>query len=264
MFRNFGQLYFLTLPVALLLAFCYNPRLETDAFVMLFTGQITADNFFNVFSQSLTVLRFVHPYWWISLLALCALVLLAITMSLLVVKIDRHMRVGEMVSLPFKRAFGVFPWMLLFIAGCALVHEVFMLIISGVVYMLRILPSATAIVGIGLGLTLLERAFYTYIFCLFIITFPLKYSENYRLNVAMSYSTRVMSAKRGKLILISVIYPFARYALMALAYFVRPFDVVLFAIANFFLLTYIPCFAYEQYYADVGGERRDISQIIFG
>ena len=264
MFRNFGQLYFVTLPVALLLAFCCNSRLETDVFVMLFTGQITADNFFTAFSQSFTVLRFVQQYWWMSLLALLALVLLAIAMSLLVVKLDRHMRVGEMVALPLKRAFGLFPLMLLFLAGCFAVHEVFMLMIVGVVYMMRYLPSATAIVSIGLGLTLVARAFFTYIFCLLIITFPLKYSESYRLNVAMSYSTRVMAAKRGKLILISAIFPFARYAVMALAYFIRPLDVLLFAVVNFLLLTYVPCFAYEQYYADVGGERRDISQKIFG
>lgn len=264
LFRNIGQLYFVTLPMALLLAFCCNPRLETDVFAMLFTGQVTSENFFTAFSQSFTVLRFLQPHWWILLLALFALALLALTMSILVVKIDRHMRVGEMVALPLKRAFGLFPWVLLFIAVCFVVHEVFMLVIVGVVYMLRFLPSAPAIVGIGLGLTLVARAFFTYFFCQLIITFPLKYSESYRLNVAMSYSTRVMTAKRGKLILISSIYPFARYALMAVAYFARPFDVVLFAIANFFLLTYVPCFAYEQYYTDVGGERRDISQKIFG
>lgn len=231
---------------------------------MLFAGQLTAENYFNAFSQSFTVLRFWHAHWWMALLALFALALLALTMSVMVVKIDRHMRVGEMVGLPLKRAFGIFPWMLLFAVVCFVVHEAFMLMIVGVVYMLRFLPSVAAIVSIGLGLTFVARAFFTYIFCLLIITFPLKYSESYRLNVAMSYSTRVMAAKRGKLLLISLIYPIARYALMALAYFIRPIDVALFAIANFFVLTYIPCFAYKQYYDDVGGERRDISQLIFG
>ena len=260
MFRNLEKLFFVTLPVSVLLAFFYNPSLETDLFVMLVSGQINAENFFNAFSTTFTVLRF-GKYWWVDCLAV---ILLAFTMCVMVVKIDRHMRIGEMLALPLKRAFGVFPLMLLYILGCVLVSEVFMLIIVGVVYMLRFLPSAAAIVGIGFGLTLLVRAFLTYIFCLLIITFPLKYSENYRLNVAMSYSARLMAAKRGKLILISLAYSFARCVVMALAYFARPMDFLVYAVAIFFVLTFVPCFAFKQYYDDVGGERRDVSQIIFG
>ena len=258
-FRNLRQLFFVTLPVSVLLAFFCNPRLETDLFVALVSGQIDADNFFFKFSSAFTVLRF-GQYWWLTLLAI---VVLAYTMSVMVVKIDRHMRIGEMPLLPLKRAFGVFPMMLLYIVGCIVVSEVFKLIVVGVVYMLRFVPSYEAIVSIGFGLSLLTLAFFTYIFWLLIITFPLKYSENYRFNVAMSYSARVMVAKRNKGILFSIVYPLARYAVMAIAYFVRPLDVAVYAIAIFFALTYIPCYAFKQFYDDVGGERRDVGQIIF-
>ena len=152
----------------------------------------------------------------------------------------------------------------MYIVGSVVVSEVFKLIIVGVVYMLQFIPSAEAIVGIGFGLTFVVRAFLTYIFGLLVITFPLKYSENYRFNVAMSYSARVMLAKRGKLIMLSLAYPVARYVVMALAYFARPLDALVYAVAIFFGLTFIPCFAFKQYYDDVGGERRDVSQIIFG
>ena len=260
MFRNFGQLFFVTLPVSILLAFFCTPIVETDLFVSLVSGQINADNYFDAFATAFTVLRF-GRYWWVVLIA--ALVL-AYTMCLLVVKIDRHMRIGEMLSLPLKRAFGIFPMMLLYIVGSVVVSEVFKLIIVGVVYMLRFVPSAEAIVGIGFGLNFVVRAFLTYIFCLLIITFPLKYSENYRFNVAMSYSARLMVAKRGKLMLISLVYPVARYAVMALAYFARPLDVLVYAVAIFFGLTFVPCFAFKQYFDDVGGERRDVVQKIFG
>ena len=258
-FRNLRQLFFVTLPVSVLLAFFYNPRLETDLFVALVSGRINADNFFGEFSHVFTVLRF-GQYWWVVLLSIVAL---AYTMSVMVVKIDRHMRIGEMPLLPLKRAFGVFPMMLLYITCSIAVSEVFMLIVVGVVYMLQVVPSPAAIVAIGFGLSLLVRAFLTYIFCLLIITFPLKYSENYRFNVAMSYSARVMAQKRNKVILISIVYPLARYAVMAVAYFIRPFDVVIFAVAIFFVLTYIPCFAFKQFYDDVGGERRDVGRKIF-
>ncbi|MCH5160048.1 MAG: hypothetical protein J1F66_04280 [Clostridiales bacterium] len=260
MFRNLRQLFFITLPISILWAFFYNPRSETDLFVALIRGQINAENFFNEFAKSFTVLRF-GRCWWVVLLAV---IFLAYTMSVMVVKIDRHMRIGEMLALPLKRAFGIFPMMLLYIVGCLVVYEVFMLIILGVVSMMRFVPSVEAIVGIGFGLTYVARAFLTYIFCLLIITFPLKYSENYRLNIAMSYSARVMAAKRSKVIILSVVYPLAWYLVMALAYLVRPVDVFVYAVANFFVLTYIPCLAFKQFFDDVGGERRDVSQIIFG
>ena len=260
MFRNLRNLFFVTLPVSVLLAFFYNPRVETDLFAALVSGQINAENYFNEFATSFTVLRF-GRFWWVTLLAV---VFLAYTLSVMVVKIDRHMRIGEMLSLPLKRAFGIFPMMLAYIVACLVVFEVFSLIIVGVVYMLGFLPSAEAIVAIGFGLTFITRAFLTYIFCLLIITFPLKYSENYRFNVALSYSVRVMAKKRGKIILLSIVYPLARYLVMALAYFIRPVDVLVYAVAFFFLLTYIPCFGYKQYFDDVGGERRDVGQKIFG
>lgn len=260
MFRNFRQLFFVTLPVSVLLAFFYNPTLEIDLFVNLVSGKITSHNFFGAFSNSFTVLRF-GKYWWAVLIGV---ILLAYTMCVMVVKIERHMRIGKMLTLPLKRAFVIFPMMLLYVVCWVVVSEVFMLIIVGVVYMLRMLPSAEAVVSIGFGLTVLVRAFLAYFFGLLIITFPLKYSDNYRFNVAMSYSARIMGAKRGKLILCSIAFPFARFAVMALAYFARPLDVLVYAIGNFFVLTYIPCFAFKQYYDDIGGERRDVTQIIFG
>ena len=263
MFRNFGQLFFVTLPVSVLLAFFVVPTAEAQLFATLVRGQLSAENYFNEFAKSLTLLRFAQN-WWTALVVCVAGVLLAYTMCLMVVKIDRHMRIGEMQTLPLKRAFGLFPMMLLYIVGWFAVSEVAVLIIVGVVYMLSFLPSIEAIVGIGFGLTLVVRAFISYIFCLLIITFPLKYSENYRLNVAMSYSARVMTTKRGKLILFSIVYPLARCLVMTVAYFAHPLEFVVYTVAIFFLLTFVPCFAFKQYYDDVGGERRDIARIIFG
>ena len=263
MFRNFGQLFFVTLPVSVLLAIFAAPTAETDVFVKLVSGQLDTENFFNQFVNAFTVLRFTSS-WWLPLLVAVVVVLLAYTMSLLVVKIDRHMRIGEMQPLPLKRAFVIFPMMLLYIFCWLAICELFVLIVVGVAYMLRFLSNPYVIVGIGFGLDVLANGILTYIFCLLIITFPLKFSENYRFNVAMSYSARVMTSKRGKLLAFTFAFPLIRCVVMALAYLARPLDVVIYTVGYFFLLTFIPCFAFKQYYDDVGGERRDISQLIFG
>ena len=102
MFRNIGRLFFVTLPVSVLLAFFCNPRLETNLFVSLVSGKIDSESFFSDFANSFTVLRFIQGRWWVAPVALLAVIVLAYTMCLMVVKIDRHMRVGEMLSLPLS------------------------------------------------------------------------------------------------------------------------------------------------------------------
>lgn len=261
MFRNFWQLVYVVLPVSVLIAFFYNPSQEITLFVSLIKGEVELGNYLDLLTVSLTVIRF-GKYWWV---VLCAIILLALTMCLMVVKLDRHMRMGKMPALPLRRAFGIFPQMLLYIVGCLAVTELCMLIIVGIAYMIKFVGNGTAIVSIMLGLTFALRAFLTYLFGLLIITFPLKYSENYRFNVAMSYSARTMSAKRLPLIGLSLLYPTARVAVMGIAYLLQPFslDVLVYAIAMTLCLIFVPCFSFKKFYDDVGGERRDLIQIMF-
>lgn len=261
MFRNFWQLVYVTLPVSVLMAFFYNPSSEISLFVALVKGEVAMDNYLNLLTKTLTVLRF-GKYWWV---ILCAIVLLALTMCLMVVKMDRHMRMGKMPALPFKRAFGVFPLMLAYIVACVAVTELSTLIVVGICYMVRFIGNATAIVSIALGLCFGMRVFLTYIFGLLIITFPLKYSESYRFNVALSYSARVMSTKRLQLVGLAFLYPTARIAVMSVAYLLEPFmlDVLVYAIMLTLCLMFIPSYAFKKFYDDVGGERRDLVQKIF-
>ena len=261
MFRNFWQLVYVALPVSVLMAFFYNPSQEISLFVTLVKGEMTMDNYLDLLTKALTVLRF-GKFWWV---ILCAIVLLALTMCLMVVKLDRHMRMGKMPALPFKRAFGVFPLMLLYIVACFAITELSILIVVGICFMVRFIGNATAIVSIALGLTFALRVFLTYIFGLLIITFPLKYSENYRFNVALSYSARVMSTKRLQVIGFALLYPTVRIAVMAVAYLLAPFmlDVLVYAIMLTLCLMFIPCYAFNKFYDDVGGERRDLQELLF-
>ena len=261
-FRNFWKLVYVTLPVSVLMAFFYNPTKEIQLFSALVKGEIVLDDTVLWLGECLTVLRF-GGFWWIIPLAIVSL---AYAMSVMVVKLDRHMRVGQMPAFPLKRAFGVFPFMLLYIFCCVAVTEVFRLIIVGIAYMLNFIGNATAIVSVALGLSFIVRVFLTYIFGLLVITFPLKYSDNYRFNVALSYSARTMSRKKLQLLGIAIAYAFIRIAVMAVAYLLAPYklDVLVYAVAFTVGFTFVPCFAFKHYYDDVGGERRDIEQIIFG
>ena len=262
MFRNFWKLIYVTLPISVLMAFFYNPTKEIQLFSTLVKGEILLDNVTSLLVEYVTVLRF-GSYWWVVLIAIVSL---AYAMSVMVVKVDRHMRVGQMPAFPLKRAFGIFPFMLLYVCCWIAVTEIFMLIIVGIAYMLNFVGNATAIVSVALGLTFVVRVFLTYMFGLLIISFPLKYSENYRFNIALSYSARTMASKKLKLLGIAFAFVFARIAVMAIAYLLTPYklDVLAYAVGFTFCFTFVPCFAFKHYYDDVGGERRDVSRIMFG
>lgn len=259
--RNFGKLVYVALPVAVLLAFFVNPAKETVFFHKLITGGLTEQNIYPEFSGAFTVLRF-GKYWWA---ALIAFILLAFTLSMLVAKINRHMHVGEMPSLPFKRAFGIFPVTLLLTVCVFVVCEVLKLLSVGVMYILRSADNVLLLSVTGVAIDFVLRVVCAWLFMLLLLALPLKYSENYHINVALSYSVRVMS-KQNKLVWgMTLAYALGRYLLMFVAYWLMPYhlDVLLYALAYLFGLLLLPAVAYRVYHDVVGGERRDIYKIMF-
>lgn len=265
MFRNFGNLFYVALPVAVLMAFFANPRQEVDLWYQLFSGQFTSfDVMFPVFTRSLTVMRFIK-HWWTGVVGVAILLLMALTISMLIVKINRHMHVGEMSALPFKRSFRLFPVTLLLIVCYFAVSEIVLLLSVGVMYILRGVENITVVAIVGLAINFVLKLLCAWIFMLLLLALPLKYSENYHLNIALSYSVRIMSKQNKAVWGATLVYAFGRYVAMGLAYLLLPYDldVLLYAIIDLFLVMFLPCLAYRLYHDVVGGERRDIAQIMF-
>lgn len=258
--RNFWKLVYVALPVSVLMAFFVNPTREIGFWRLMLTGQLDS-NVFLEFNSAMTVLRF-GKYWWC---AVIAFVLLAFTVSMLIVKINRHMHVGEMPSLPFKRAFGLFP-ITLFLTVCIFcVVEILMLLSVGVMYILRSTNNVWVISVTGVAINFVLQIVCSWLFMLLLIALPLKYSENYHLNIALSYSVRVMSKQNKFVWGLTLAYVLGRYLLMFVAYWLQPYhlDIVLYALAYLAATLILPTVAYRVYYDVVGGERRDIYQIMF-
>ncbi|MCH5156334.1 MAG: hypothetical protein J1G02_00480 [Clostridiales bacterium] len=260
-FRNFWRLVYVVLPVAVLLAFFYNPARELSIFDALINGNITADNFLGMLTSVLTVLR-LGKYWWVTL---CAILLLVLTMCLLVVMISRHMRVGKMQVFPIKKALLIFPQMLLYVVVCIVANELAMLVVVGLSYLIKFIGNVYAIVSITMVLAFAIRVFLTYLFGLLLMTFPLMYSDNYRFNVAMSHSARVMSSRQMNLFGMSLLYASLRLVVLIVAYMLAPFKlhVLVYGVALTLCLMFIPSFAFKKFYDDIGGERRDLVQKLF-
>ena len=261
MFRNFWHLFLIALPVSVLCAFFLSPNSEISFVQSIIDGEVTGADLLSRYTSAVTVLRF-GKFWWASALSF---VLLAYTVSLLVAKIDRHMRVGEMSVLPLKPAFKLFPVTLFFTVCCVAAVEVLALLSVGVMMLLRFVQSVTVISAISLTVSVLVRFFATWLFMLLLLAFPLKYSDHYPLNVAFSYSARIMSKRKKITWGISLAFVFARMAVITLGSLLAPYhlDKVLYSIAYASAISYAPCLAYKLYYDDVGGERRDVREVIF-
>lgn len=259
--RNFWRLVYVALPIAVLLAFFANPSGEIEFLHTLIAGELTLDNVFLVFNNAYTVLRF-GSLWWTDVIAFTVL---ALTISMLIVKISRHMRVGVMPALPFKKTFALFPTTFLLLLSYFCVSEIAMLLSVGIMYIIRAVNNATAIAAVGFAVAFVVRLIIVWIFMLLILALPLKYSENYSLNVGMSYSVRVMTKLPKQVWAITLVCSFGRYVMMLCAYFLRPYyvDVVLYALIYLAVILYLPVYAYKVYHDVVGGERRDVTEIIF-
>lgn len=259
--RNFWQLVYVVLPVAVLMVFFANPDRETDFLYSLIFGQLTFDNVFLLFNGSYTVLRF-GKLWWVSAITF---VVLAFTVSLLIAKISRHMRIGVMSALPFKRAFGIFPVTFAALLVYFCITEILMLLSVGTMYILRATNNVVLVSVVGVAVSFVVRLIVTWVFMLLILAFPLKYSENYHFNVGLAYSARVMTKLPRQVWTITLVYSIGRYVVMVCAYFARPYylDIVLYALCYLFAIMYLTAFAYKVYHDVVGGERRDIAHTIF-
>lgn len=264
MFRNFWKLVYVALPVAVLMAFFVNPSNEADFARALANNELTMNRLFVDYARAVTVLRFFR-YWWVALIVVLAFFVLCYTVSMLIVKINRHMHIGEMPVLPVKRAFSFMPVVMLTLACLVAGYEITMLLSAGIVYILKGLNNVIAVAVVGMSVNFVLHFLFAWVFMLLVLALPIKYSEHYHLNIAFAHSVRVMSKQTKFLLIGCFTYSLGRYAIMAAGYFLSPYhlDVVLYALTYLFVIIMLPCFAYKVYYDFVGGERRDIMQIMF-
>lgn len=255
LFRNFFRLAPFGLLAAAALGIFMNPGAEILFFKDYCAGNIARESVVDRLLETISVIRF-GRFWWGGALAL---VLFAFTESLYVVKVERHMRVGEMPVLPLKRACGVFPTMALFVLCVFIGVELLNLIVAGVAFLIRA-ANAAAVVAVCFILLYVTRVLEALAVGALLFAFPIMFLENYSFNNALSYSVRLMNEKRKYLWLFAVFYPMLQFLLTALCYFAGsyPVTVIIFSVFYLAAMLFIPCLTFKLYYDSVGGDRRDI------
>lgn len=260
MFRNFLRLAPWGALAAITLGLFFNTDAEMSFVRCAIDGTLTSENILQELMNAVSVMRF-GRYWWG---AIAALLLLAFTESMYLVKVERHMRVGEMPVFPLKRAFGAFPTVALFVLCVTVCVEALNLITVGVAFLIKN-AGVSVIAAISLTLLYLTRVLATTAVSAMLFAFPIMFLENYSLNNALAYSVRLMSEKRAYMRLFALIYPLARLALSIVCYFVGNdmFTVTVFSVFYLLAIILVPCLTFKLYYDTVGGDRRDIRLKMF-
>lgn len=261
LFRNFWQLAPIALCASVLFGLFDNTSAQIAFIRGYLNGSVNSENILSEILNTVSVLRF-GKYWWGEIAALFVFVF---TVSLLLVKVSQHMRIGKMDFLPVKRACAVIPTMLIFVLCVALFSELLNMIVVGIAFLLR---SANEVLLITLTAVLLylAQALATFAVGMLSFAFPIMFLENYSFNLALSYSVRLMNEKRKKLLVCAAAYPFIRFVFTAVCAVVNiaAVTVAVFSVGYMFCISWLPCVTFKQYYDSVGGERRDVSRVMFG
>lgn len=259
-FRNFWQLAPFAVVSAILLGHFCNTHAEMAFVLGALDGTVNSENVLTAVLNTVSIMRFGKDWWGL----LLSLVVFALTESLLTEKVYNHMRTGEMQTFPLHRSFAVMPKMFLFVFVIAFFNEIVKLIVCGIVSMLGSL-GVTAVVVIALSLVFVVKMVMLAVIGTLLYAFPITFLENYKFNLALSYSVRLAGNSRAVIASVAVIYPLTQVALTVACYFINvPFvTTLLFTLFYLAAILLVPCTAFTLYYGNVGGDRKDIGQRIF-
>ncbi len=259
--RNFWKLVFVGLPVSVLLALFYGLRNEVNICKKYFAGQLQMENYMQEVMDAISITRFADT-WWIVVILMVAFIL---TMSLYVAMISKHMKTGELPLFPIKQALGLSPTMAVYILCMAGLMEVLSLVTVGLSFVLQgNVTNVHVAFWFTYGLQFLFTLLCSYIFGLLLLAFPIKVTENYSFNIALSYSARTMSSHPKFMLCQSFVYPIGRVLVTALGVLLpEPVAIVFMILFHLYYVLIIPAFSYTLYYRHIGGDRRDLTKHIY-
>ncbi len=260
-FRNFWKYVYIVLPVSIFMAIFATFSSESAFLQRWSLNGLSKENYINAMMKGFSLVRQVDQWWYGIVIYLLA----AITFSLLVVKVSRHMRVGGFVLLPFKSALKVIPSMLIYCGGFAVATILLEFVAFGLMYALNTFLPMNAVIIIGLVLLFLAKMAVVYFWMLTLLSFPLYYSENYRFNIALSYSIREMSKHQGVCIGHAFLYTAVQALVVLLDYlFIAAVGQIIHGLFFGLVFYYIPCLAFTIHHKTLGSERKDIARVIVG
>lgn len=265
-FRNFfSLLVLLILPSLVLGIFCAD---HSDVgFIQEFVTAEKTSETINAFSIELiryfSILN-LSDNWWVFLLGS---VLLVMGESILMTRVQRHMRLGvSQFTVSLSRAASIMlPTAIYLLLNClASLCLTFMGVGVTVLIGLSADVSAMALVVISIALQVVLKIGFIMLACLFICVIPAMQCEGYKMNIAASYSVKIVSRYYKKVSLACL----AVFLIAAVFYYgvaiVAPFLKEVVSILTYLWWSlFVACYAERIYiqYEEVG--RKDLKRILF-
>ena len=254
--KNFWRIAPMALLPALFFAYCAANGLRLDV-EMDSVIYASGESFMSTF-----VARFFTPLgqmWWV---ALVGVVLLVYFIGVLVAQIETHMRYGVVgFAKYFGASFRILGRVALYVALLALLSVVALLVVVGATYLFSLFVSGIWLVVLSACLLLLGYVLAFAIAGLTLCALPAVQRDDYKLNLAISYSVRLISAKPfkyvGSFVALSVLL---RVVLVVCCIFVSDFWVLFAVCAAYYLwwFSYFPCLCCKTYEDFCNGDRRDV------
>ncbi len=260
-FRYFFQYIYIVLPVALVMGFFANMSGESNFLLNWVGGNLATESYMEDMAKAFFLVNQAQEWWQFVIIFF----LLAVTFSLLVVKVSRHMRIGAFVTFPIKSALKVIPSMLIYCACFTLLAQLFEFVAFGIAYGLSTFIPMNVVIICALVLIVGTKVGVVYLWMLTICSFPLYYSENSRFNVALSYSIREMSKRTWYCLGHALLYAGAHVLLVLLGCFLPQIVVnIVYTLFFIFVIYYVPCAGFTTHHQSLGSERKDITVMIIG
>ena len=270
MFRNIIPLLVFAIIPALLLGFFggdVNPVNFAYAIrEMLAQGGVVTDvTLGNAMLETFTIVRFFNVE---GLLALLGFVTYILATGFILAMVERHMRLGVRFSKTvIINAFSVLLRVAAFLLLLFVLDELLLMIVVGLVSMVESIGASVRFVAIcSVVLLILARLLYFSIIGLLLCSLPVSQCDDYKLNVAMSYSARLMARRNNVVLSLVAMLFISNVVAFALSYFLR--DVafvgdVVYCLYYLFWTMYLPCLSVKVYFEVADEPRKDLEKQIF-
>ena len=145
--------------------------------------------------------------------------------------------------------------------------ELLLMIVVGLVSMVESIGASVRFVAIcSVVLLILARLLYFSIIGLLLCSLPVSQCDDYKLNVAMSYSARLMARRNNVVLSLVAMLFISNVVAFALSYFLR--DVafvgdVVYCLYYLFWTMYLPCLSVKVYFEVADEPRKDLEKQIF-
>ena len=207
------------LPFALVPAFLFAFSFDYDAIhhvtQAFYTNGLHDMELFYLF-RAFSILRIDHV--WSALISVLTLVFTCICFTLMLIFVEKHMRIGKRTLSGLKRQF---TWLILPVICMAIfylaLYELFAVIVSSLLYVVCRLPASAFLYILFLVVVAVFAFLLLYTVTLLYLFLPCKQVTGFRTYDAFFYSYRLMAMVRGKLLLSLFISTFGSFLILTSA-----------------------------------------------